>query len=244
MIRNIKLTVSYDGSKFSGWQRQKDRRSVQEELNKAINKVTRRQTRVISAGRTDAGVHALGQVVNFLTTINSPASAIKHQLEPFLPDDIVVIASEEVDLNFHSRFSAKKKTYRYLLNNAEPFYPMYRDYKEHVRYELDVDKMREAASYFIGRHDFKAFMKYGADINTVRHIEKIDIFTKKDDLILEFTAESFLHNQIRIMVGALVDVGRGKYEPDHIKDLLEEKNRLKAGKTYPSRGLYLVKIEY
>ncbi len=244
MIRNIKLTVSYDGSKFSGWQRQKDRRSVQEDLNQAINKVTNKDTRVISAGRTDAGVHALGQVVNFLTIMTSPASAIKHQLEPFLPEDIVIVDSEEVDLSFHSRFSAKKKTYRYILNDSEPFYPMYRDYKEHIRYRLDLDKMQEAGNYFLGRHDFKAFMKYGSDINTVRHIEKINIYRDREDVILEFTAESFLHNQIRIMVGALVDVGRGKYEPDHIKSLLEEKNRLKAGKTYPARGLYLVNIEY
>lgn len=245
MIKNIKLIFAYDGSKFSGLQYQSDRKSVQEAIENAIYKVTKRRSRLIIAGRTDAGVHAYGQVANFLTASEIPAKAFAFKLRPYLPASIEIIESSQVDLDFHARFKAKKKTYLYRIYNDKFMHPSLNHIYTKVSYDLDLDLMRQAAKYLCGYHDFKAFSKYeNKEINTYRTIDYISI-EKKDKLIeISLRGDSFLYNQVRIMVGVLVDAARGHISPAYVKEILDSRDRLKAGITYGPQGLYLVKIDY
>lgn len=245
MIKNIKIVFAYDGSKFSGMQSQKDKNSIQEELEKAIFKTNGKKSRLVTAGRTDAGVHAYGQVANFLTASNIPAKAYVFHLRKYLPDSIWVISTEEVDLDFHSRFSVHKKKYAYIVYNDKFMHPSLNSIYTHISYNLDVEKMNKACKMLIGRHDFKAFTKYeDKPINTVRSIIDARVY-KKDKLVyFEFEAESFLYNQVRIMVGSLIDIGRGHKDTNYINELLELKDRLKAGRTLGPQGLYLMSIKY
>lgn len=245
MIRNIKLIFSYDGSKFSGVQSQKDRDSIQSLIENAIYKSTNKHSRLIIAGRTDAGVHAYEQVANFLTASEIPASAFIYKLRVFLPDSIELISSEEVDLNFHARFCAKSKTYRYIIYNDKFMHPSLNHVFCKVTYDLNIGLMRKAAKYLCGFHDFRAFSKYeNKKINTYRNIEYIDINKKGKLIMIDIKGNSFLYNQVRIMIGVLVDVSRGHRKPEDVKEILESKNRLKAGITYGGQGLYLMKIDY
>lgn len=245
MIKNIKLVFAYDGSKFSGIQYQNDRDSIQASIENAIYKVTKRHSRLIIAGRTDAGVHAYGQVANFLTASDIPAEAFVFKLRQFLPESIELVSSSQVDLDFHSRFKAKSKTYLYRIYNGKFMHPSFKHIFTHVTYNLDVGKMREASEYLCGFHDFKAFSKYeNKEVNTCRTIDYIDI-KKKDEIIdIEIKGDSFLYNQVRIMVGVLVDAGRGHIDPSYVKEIVDSKDRLKAGITYGPQGLYLMKIDY
>jgi len=245
MIKNIRIVFTYDGSKYSGMQSQGLNNSIQEEIESAILKITGDSSRLITAGRTDAGVHAYGQVANFLTASNIPGHAYMYHFQKYLSSNIIVISSDEVDLDFHSRFKALSKTYRYLIYNDTFMHPSYNHIYEHVTYKLDLDVMRQAASYLIGEHDFRAFTKYeNKDVNSVRNIKRIDIKREGKLISLEFEAESFLYNQIRIMVGSLVDIGRGHRPAEYMLELLQSRDRLKAGKTYGPNGLYLMKIDY
>lgn len=245
MIRNIKLVFAYDGSKFAGVQNQKDRISIQSTMENAIYKVTNFKSRLILAGRTDAGVHAFGQTANFLTPSQIPAQAYVYKLRKFLSDSIEVISSEEVDLFFHARFSAKSKVYKYLIYNDKFMHPNLNHAYCKVTYDLDIDLMRQAAKLLCGSHDFKAFSKYeNKKINTCRTIEYIEINRKDKIIEIEIKGNSFLYNQVRIMVGVLVDVGRGHRMPSYVTEILQSRDRLKAGITYGPQGLYLMKIEY
>lgn len=245
MIKNIKLIFAYDGSKFSGMQSQKDKDSIQESLENAILKVTGKPSRLVVAGRTDAGVHAYGQVANFLTASNIPPKAYAYKLRLYLSDRIEIIESEEVGLNFHARFSAKSKTYRYLIYNDSFMHPSLKDIYCHVSYKLDIEKMKEGAKYLVGEHDFRAFSKYeDKKLNTVRRLDRVDISKEGKVITIEFEATSFLYNQVRIMVGSLVDVARGHRHPSYIKEIIDSKDRLKAGITYSPTGLYLMEIAY
>lgn len=245
MIKNIRVVFAYDGSKYSGMQSQGINNSIQEEIENAIFKITGCKSRLITAGRTDAGVHAYSQVANFLTPSNIPGHAYKYHFQKFLSQNIIIIQSDEVSLNFHSRFNAISKTYRYFIYNDDFMHPSFNSTYEHVTYKLDITRMRKAANYLIGKHDFKAFTKYeNKEVNSIRNIERINIDREDKLIILEFQAESFLYNQIRIMVGTLIDIGRGHREAEYILELLESKDRLKAGKTYGPNGLYLMKIDY
>lgn len=245
MIKNIKIIFAYDGSDFSGVQTQKGLSSVQEEIEKAILKITNKKSRLIVAGRTDAGVHAFGQVANFLTNTNIPADAFKYHLNKHLPDGILITDSCEMDLSFHSRFSAKSKLYRYIVYNDEFMHPNLRKIYAHVTYKLDVDMMNDAAKLLEGKHDFKAFTKYeNREVNTIRSIDRINIYRQDKLIYFEFEAESFLYNQVRIMVGTLINIGRGHREVEYIIELLESKDRLKAGMTITPYGLYLINISY
>lgn len=242
-MKNIKLEISYDGSKFFGFQIQPDVRTVQGELEEAIKKVTGEDITIISAGRTDTGVHATSHVSNFITKNDMPAISYKYKLRLFLSDDIIVQNSTEVDLDFNARYDAKSKTYRYIIYNDRKFYPYFIDYKLHIKHKLDIDKMMEASKLLIGRHDFSAFMKLGQDKNPVRKIDKIDIYKVDKEIYLEFTAKSFLHNQIRIMVGLLIDIGRGFREVNYVNEIFEKKIK-RAAKTYGPQGLYLIDVKY
>lgn len=242
-MKNIKLTVAYDGSNFNGFQIQPDVRTVQGELEKALKRLNKEEISIISAGRTDAGVHATMHVSNFLTNSVLPAEAYKFKLKKYLPFDISIIESKEVKKDFHSRFDAKSKKYRYVICNAKVFYPHQRNYKLHIKHDLDINNMKLAANLLKGEHDFSAFMKLGQDKNPVRNITNIEIYRLDEDIILEFEAQSFLHNQIRIMVGLLIDIGRGFREVNYVNEIFEKKIE-RAAKTYGPQGLYLVEIKY
>ena len=244
-MKNVKLTISFDGTDFHGFQRQVDKRTVQEELENAIYKVTKEKVNIIPCGRTDAGVHAYKHIVNFRIDTSLPGEAFKYKLRKYIPSDIKIIEAEEVDYNFHARFDAKSKTYRYVISRED--YPFNRNYKTYVKYDLDVNKIKVAAKKLEGIHDFRAFMKWSdykkEEVNSVRSIDKIEIIENKDDIYFEFSGQSFLHNQIRIMSGLLIDVGRGFRDISYIDEIFEGKVK-RAAKTYGPQGLYLMDVSY
>ena len=245
-MRNIKIIVEYDGTKYNGWQTQKNGSGIQEILTNSIHQVCSDVEKINGAGRTDAGVHAFGQVANFYTDCKIPVKKIPNAINVYLPKDIVVKDAEEVDKDFHSRYSTKGKKYMYIVNNSpiRSGLDFYREY--YFPYEIDYKKMKKAAEFFEGTHDFKGFMASGSSIkDTVRTISKIQI-KKRDDgrIIFNFVGDGFLYNMVRILVGTLLDVGVGKIEPEDIKEIILSKERSKAGKTVPAQGLYLVEVYY
>lgn len=245
MIKNIKLTFAYDGSKYSGMQTQKDKNSIQETIERAIERVCGRSLRLIIAGRTDAGVHAYAMVGNFLSPLDIPAKAYIYKLRMHLPDSIMIKDAQEVGLDFHARFSARSKSYQYIIYNGKFMHPSLNHIYTQVEYTLDIEKMQRAAKHLIGTHDFKAFSKYvDRPVNTVRKLTSLDIYKKENLIYFDFKAPSFLYNQIRVIVGSLVDVGRGHRSVQSVVDLLTSKDRSKAGMTYPAAGLYLLEIDY
>lgn len=246
MIKNILLKIAYDGSNFHGYQSQNDLRNVEDEIKRAIQKVTGEDNRIIAAGRTDKGVHSYAQYVNFLTASNINPKAFKYHLDPYLADDILALESKEVDLGFHARFSALDKTYKYVISRDKVIHPIYRNYIEQVTYPLDIGKIEEGLYFLKGEHDFKAFMRQDKDldINTIRMID--DCYIKEDGskLIFYFKAPSFLHNQVRIMVGSLIELGRGKLSINDFKELLDEPKDKKANPALSPCGLYLWSVRY
>lgn len=246
MIKNILVKIAYDGANFHGYQSQDDLRNVEDEIKKAIHKVTGEENRIIAAGRTDKGVHAYAQYINFLTATNIKAKAFKYHLDPYLPDDILALESREVDLGFHARFSTVSKTYKYIISREKVIHPIYRNYIEQVTYPLDIDKINEGLCLLKGEHDFKAFMRQDKDldINTVRNIDDCYLVEEDSKLIFYFKANSFLHNQVRIMVGSLIELGRGKLSIDDYKGLLDESKEKKANPALSPGGLYLWSVVY
>lgn len=244
-MRNIKLLIEYDGGNYAGWQRQDDQPSIQEELNNAIYKVTKEKIDIIGSGRTDKGVHALGQVANFYTETSIPGERFKYSLNPKLPDDIQILESEEVEESFHSRFDACMKKYKYIVyNNPQPR-PMYRNFSCHVRKKLNVEDMKKASKYFIGTHDFKAFMARKSIVDTtVRTIYDIKIEKEQDFIIITFLGKSFLRHMVRIISGTLIKIGQGKLMVEDAKKIIESRDRRKAAKTAPPQGLFLEKVYY
>ena len=244
-MRNIKLIIEYDGKGFNGWQKQPNKLNIQGEIERAIKEVTGEEVELNASGRTDAGVHAISQVANFKTQSNIDINKIPIALNSKLKKSIIIKKAEEVDLNFHARYNAKGKKYRYIINNSLVGYAIYRDLEYNFPIKLDVEKMKHAAKYFEGEHDFKAFRSSGtSNKNSVREIYKVEIKEENERIILEFTGNGFLYNMVRIMVGTLMDVGLGKIKPESIKDIIDSKERTKAGKTAPAQGLYLVEVYY
>lgn len=243
-MKNIKLEFSYDGSNFFGSQRQKNLRTVQGELEKAIKKVTGKEVTMKFAGRTDRGVHAYKQVANFHIDHDLVGIAYKHKLSKYIPSDIIILNSCEVDEDFHSRFVAKKKRYRYIIYNSKEIFPFFKNYKTHVKYDLDVEKMKEVAKQLLGEHDFTAFMKLDDDYkDPIRSVDDILVYKIDNDIIIEFEAKSFLYNQVRNMVGLLIDIGRGFRDINYIGEVFSG-NVDRAAKTYGPEGLYLLDISY
>ncbi len=244
-MRNIKLIIEYDGKGFNGWQKQPNKLNIQGEIERAIKEVTGEEVELNASGRTDAGVHAISQVANFKTESNIDINKIPLALNSKLKKSIIIKKAEEVDLNFHARYNAKGKKYRYIINNSLVGSAIYRDLEYNFPIKLDVEKMKHAAKYFEGEHDFKAFRSSGtSNKNSVREIYKVEIKEENERIILEFTGNGFLYNMVRIMVGTLMDVGLGKIKPESIKDIIDSKERTKAGKTAPAQGLYLVEVYY
>lgn len=244
-MRNIKLIIEYDGKGFNGWQKQPDRLNIQGEIEKAIEEITGKKVDLTASGRTDAGVHSLGQTANFKTDSKIPTEKFAKAINSRLKKSIVIKSAEEVDEKFHSRYSVKSKTYRYIINNSENGTAIYRGLEYHVPMKLDYEKMNEAIKYFIGEHDFKAFKASGTSSkSSVRKILDGSVRKEGERVIIEVTGTGFLYNMVRIISGTLLDVGLGKIKPEDIPSIIESKDRTKAGKTLPAHGLYLLQVNY
>ncbi len=245
---NIKLTIAYDGTDYYGFQEQRGSGlpTVQERLEGALSKLAKQPIQVIGAGRTDSGVHARGQVVNFkCDSWPVPLNKTPLALNSILPDDIVVTLAEQVPEDFHSRFSAKGKTYRYTIYNHPIPNPFVRRFALHEPRPLDVKAMNKGAGYLVGTHDFKSFQAQGTPVkSTIRTISAASVERDGNHVILNFTGNGFLYNMVRIMTGTLIDVGLGKIEPEMVKDILLARDRTKAGMTVPPQGLCLMEVYY
>ncbi len=244
-MKRVKLTVAYDGTNYCGWQVQPNGITVQKVLNQCLSEFTGENIETIGASRTDAGVHALGNVAVFDTEMRMPGDKFSFALNQRLPEDIRIQKSEEVDADFHPRYVKSQKTYEYRILNCRFPIPTERFYSHFTYIPLDVDKMKEAASYLIGEHDFKSFCGTGAQVKTtVRTVKEIQIEKSGDRITIRITGEGFLYNMVRIIAGTLMDIGGGLYPPEKMKEILEAKDRKKAGPTAPARGLTLMKIQY
>ena len=240
-----KITFSYDGTNFNGYQIQPKLRTVQEELEKAVSYLNKQKyTQVVSSGRTDKGVHALNQVAHFDLEIKNTIDKIKRGLNSNLPEDIHIIKVEKVKDDFHARYNSKKKEYIYKINLGE-YRPVDRNYIYQYNKELDIDAMKEAIKYFEGEHDFTSFVS-SEDIreDKVRTIYKTDIKIKKDILEISFIGNGFMKYQVRNMVGLLISIGEHKKDKKDVVKVLNNKNRSQKFKTAPSCGLYLNKVWY
>ena len=244
-MRNIKLTIEYDGKDFNGWQKQPTKLNIQGTIEQAIKQITGEEVQLNASGRTDAGVHAFGQVANFKTNSQIPIEKFAIAINSKLKRAIVIKKAEEVDERFHSRLNCKKKTYRYVINNTPEGTAIYRNLETHIPQKLDVDKMQEAVKYFEGEHDFKAFKASGTSSkSSVRTIYKAEVYKKGDRVFIELTGNGFLYNMVRIIAGTLVDVGIGKIKPNEISQIIKMQKRENAGKTLPPNGLYLLRVMY
>lgn len=244
MSRNVLLKVEYDGSSYYGWQIQPDVPTVQGTIQKTIKKVFKQDIKIEGSGRTDAGVHALGQTASFRLEHGIPIEKIPWVLNNRLPKDIRILTAEEVSDDFHARFSAKGKQYIYRVKNHVDAFSC--RYYYQVSGLLNYDEMREGAKYIVGTHDFKCFQAAGGEEKetTVRKIFDLDILRIDDGWELRVTGNGFLYNMVRIITGTLVDVGFGKIAPSEIKDIIESKDRQNAGHTAPPQGLYLAEVYY
>lgn len=242
----IKATIQYCGCNYSGFQVQPNAVTVEEKLETALSQVYGTQINVVASGRTDSGVHAVGQVIHFdVPNANLPCKKLPFAVARFLPNDISIICAEEVDADFHARYSCKLKTYKYRLICSEVNLPLEYGRTWIYEYRLDIDKMKEATKYFIGEHDFKAFMASGSSVkSTVRTITRLDICVNGDCIEFVVSANGFLYNMVRIIVGTLVDVGRGRIDISEVEQIVNGGERARAGKTAPPEGLYLMSAEY
>lgn len=243
---NVKMTYAYDGTRYAGSQIQENAVAVENELVRALNRLTGEKIHLISAGRTDAGVHAEGMVAHFHMQTPIPLENLPYALNDQLPDDIRVRETIKVPEDFHARYDAKSKTYLYRILNAHYISPLRRLYGVEIYRPLDEKKMAHAAKIFLGRHDFTSFMsaKSKAGTNPVRTIDEIRVERNKDEILIFFTAESFLYNQVRIMAGALVKIGAGEMDENELKRILCARDRAAGGHTYPAKGLTLLSVTY
>ncbi len=244
--RNFRITIEYDGTAYHGWQRQKDRRSIQGEIEKALEKLTSQKVTLIGSGRTDAGVHALGQIANYRCRTRMSARAFEKGLNSLLPEDIVIRACREVDESFHARYDAVGKRYRYCILNRPTPAAVGRQYAWYLKKPLDVAPMESAASRILGKHDFKAFEGTGSPrSHTIRTVVEAKWRKAASGLLVfEIEADGFLRFMVRNIVGSLVDVGQGKKTPDDFEAILNARDRSLAGITAPPQGLFLLRVKY
>jgi len=243
-LRNIKLILEYDGASYYGWQRQPNLPTVEKIVQESLSRLFKEETRLFAAGRTDAHVHAKGQVINFKAPISFPLHAIKPALNSYLPADIRVKNAEHVAFSFNAQRDALNRIYRYVIYNSPLLSPFYRNFTWHVSYHLQLEEMKEASHYLIGEHDFSSFQAQGSPAPPVRRMDKISIFKRWKFIIVELKANSFLYRMVRNIMGTLVEVGRGRISPDEVKQILEARDRRAAGPTAPPQGLYLMHVEY
>lgn len=244
-MKRIKLTVAYDGTDYCGWQIQKNGITVEEVLNRALSRLTGENITVVGASRTDAGVHARGNVAVFDTDTRIPADRIAYAVNALLPEDVVVVRSDEAPAGWHPRKCVSVKTYEYRILNKEFPDPVRRRDTYFVSFSLDIERMRRAAEYLKGEHDFKSFCSAQTAVeNTVRTIYDLDIKKEGDLITIRVRGNGFLYNMVRIIAGTLAGVGRGYFEPEDMERILAAKDRTQAGVTAPPQGLTLVGIEY
>ncbi|KIL53651.1 tRNA pseudouridine synthase A [Jeotgalibacillus alimentarius] len=242
----IKCIVSYDGSQFYGYQVQPGQRTVQGEIEEALSEVHKGKfVRITASGRTDAGVHAMGQVFHFDTDLQIPAAKWPVILNQKIGRDIAILSAEEASEGFHARFDVKTKEYRYIIDKSTVALPFRRHYAVHYPYHLNVEAMREAAAHLEGEHDFTSFSSAKTEvIDRVRTIDFIKVEEIEHELIFRVRGNGFLYNMVRIIAGTLLEVGTGKYKPGEVMKMLEAKDRGAAGKTAPAHGLYLWEVNY
>ncbi|MFE8703862.1 tRNA pseudouridine(38-40) synthase TruA [Cytobacillus sp. FJAT-54145] len=245
-MQRYKCKVTYDGSQFSGYQVQPEKRTVQRDIELALQKIHKGEKVKISAsGRTDAGVHAKGQIIHFDSSLQIPLEKWKVAINSLLPDDVAIIDVEKVASDFHARFDTTGKEYRYYVHLSKTRDPFKRSYAYHYPYPLDFISMKEAIKFFIGIHDFTSFCSARTEVeDRVREIKEIELIEEDGMLLFRFVGNGFLYNMVRIMVGTLLQVGSGDIEPYSIKEIIEKKDRKYAGKTAPPQGLYLWEVFY
>ncbi|WP_042274881.1 tRNA pseudouridine(38-40) synthase TruA [[Clostridium] dakarense] len=245
-MKNIKMTIKYDGSRYKGFQRLQDNdMTIQGKIESVLSKMTNENIEIIGSGRTDMGVHAYGQVANFKTNSDMSIKKMEAYLYEYLPEDIVITQLEEVEDRFHSRYNAKSKVYLYKIYNSKVHDPFLRKYTTHISKRLDLDLMKEASQFLIGEHDFTSFASSKSKKKSnIRTIESISIQENNDLIEIYVEGDGFLYNMVRIIAGALLEVGLRKKSPQDIKVMLEAKDRAKASDTAPAKGLYLYKVKY
>ncbi len=245
-MRTLKLTIAYDGSEYAGWQRQINALTIQQIVEEAFAHFTDGEPPTVSgAGRTDAGVHALGQVASVNVEFDHSAAAVMRALNVRLPDAIRVIGAVDAAPGFHARFHATGKSYRYRIARARVLSPFERRYSWHVPWALDLDAMRVAAAQLVGRHDFASFQAGGTTITaTIRNLERLELVEVGAELHILAEGEGFLRHMVRIITGTLVEIGSGQRDPASIRALVAARNRDEAGKTAPPHGLTLVAVRY
>lgn len=244
-MKRVKLVVAYDGTNYHGWQVQDNGITIEKVLNRTISELVQEDIKVIGASRTDAGVHAWGNVAVFDTESRIPGDKFSFALNQRLPEDIRIQESCEVDADFHPRYADTVKTYEYNILNRRFELPSKRLYAAFCYYPMDIERMNQAAAYLVGEHDFKSFCSAGAQVQTtVRTIYAVNV-TKHDDMVhIRITGNGFLYNMVRIIAGTLMQVGTGLMEPEQVKEILEARDRSKAGPTAVAKGLTLVEIRY
>ena len=244
-MKRVKLVVAYDGTNYHGWQVQDNGITIEEVLNRTISELVQEDIKVIGASRTDAGVHACGNVAVFDTESRIPGDKFSFALNQRLPEDIRIQESCEVDADFHPRYADTVKTYEYNILNRRFELPSKRLYAAFCYYPMNIERMNQAAAYLVGEHDFKSFCSAGAQVQTtVRTIYAVNV-TKDDDMVhIRITGNGFLYNMVRIIAGTLMQVGTGLMEPEQVKEILEARDRSKAGPTAVAKGLTLVEIRY
>ncbi|REB07891.1 tRNA pseudouridine(38-40) synthase TruA [Sporosarcina sp. BI001-red] len=246
-MMRLKATVAYDGTQFSGYQSQPNMRTVQSDIDKALRKMHKDDSiHSVASGRTDAGVHAWGQVIHFDTPLNLTEDNWLMALNVLLPKDIRILSAQPVNEDFHARYSAKGKTYQYRWTRKPIQSPFERNYSVHLgKWNPDLKRMQEGAVHLLGKHDFTSFCSsQTATSNKVRTIRMLEIEEKGDDLILTIEGDGFLYNMVRTIAGVLYAVGIGWDEPCEVAEILEARDRKRAGKTAPSHGLYLMSVTY
>jgi len=244
---NICLTIAYKGTNYAGWQRQKNAKTIQGEIEKVLNKISGEKIKLIASGRTDSGVHAKAQVANFYTQSKISPPILQRALNAKLPKDISIVKIKKVSKDFHSRFCTKSKIYRYTILNGSVNDPFSHPYYHKFSFKLNTSLMKREAACLLGKHDFKSFQAKASFYkikSTIRTIKKINIKKEKNFICLEIEANGFLYNMVRNIMGTLIEIGRGYLPPGSMKKILDSRDRGKAGPTAPAKGLTLEKIFY
>ena len=245
MISKIKLTIQYNGKNFCGWQSQQKQRSVQQTLENKISELLNESIKLIATGRTDAGVHAIMQVAHFETSSNFDLKKLPFAINDRLDYDVRILKAEKTKSDFHSRFSAKQRTYLYRIYCSKVTKPLKNGFAVQIPVSLDVKKMKEAARLFVGTHDFSAFHAANSSAKTsIRTIYDFKITKSSDEIHFKITGSGFLYKMVRIIVGTLIEIGEGKLLIQDIPKIFESKNRVNAGRTMPPFGLYLCKVKF
>ena len=248
MTVNIKLTIQYDGTAYNGWQTQRGQtgsRTVQSELKRAVETIVKEPVVLIGAGRTDSGVHARGQVANFLTSRPIPEDKWMAALNSLLGDDIRIVAAQEVSLDFHAQYWATKKMYCFYILNSEYADVFLRRYSLHCSQPLDVESMNRAAERLKGTRNFQSFCSSGSSVKSFeRTVDQAEVFPQGNLLVFRITANGFLYKMVRTIVGTLLEIGKGRQAPEWIDNIIAARDRVQAGPTAPAHGLVLEKVWY